>query len=96
MVDTYVDDQQVIEVMIYRLREMCRVTNVSISKLVDGYNHLTYELVDLLTGCNMFLNIDMQQLAGTTEFRKAELIYSWIIKYIKLLVNKRYGKKEGE
>lgn len=96
MVDTYVDDQQVIEAMIYRLRKKCSVTNVSISKLVDDYNRLTYELVDLFTGRNMFLNIDIQQFSGTTKLRKAELIYSWIIKYIKLLVNKRYGKKEGE
>lgn len=96
MVDTYVDDQQVIEVINHRLGEMCRITNVSIYKLVENDNRLTYKLVDLLTGRNMFLNIDKQLLAGTTELRKTEVIYSWIIKYIKLLVNKRYGAEKRD
>lgn len=97
MVNSYVDDHQVIETMESRLAEKCRVTNVSISKSVDvDGDRLIYELTDIITGYSIFVNIDRGHLSGLTEFRKTELIYDWVTKYIKLLVNKRYGGEENK
>lgn len=94
MVDIYTNDQDLIEAMGDRIVEKCHTLNICISKIVGGDNRLTYELVDLLTGRNMLLNIDKQQIAGTTELRKIELICGWVTKCINLLVNKRYGGGE--
>lgn len=96
MVDIYTNDQDLIETMGNRIAEKCNTLNICISKIIENDNRLTYELVDLLTGRNMLLNIDKRQISGTTELRKAEIINGWITKSIKLLVNKRYGGEENK